>query len=402
MEKLNKFFEDFLEKEPLFLNKQALQANFTPSTISHRDEQIEQIANILAPCLRLEKPSNLFIYGKTGVGKTVSVKFTAEKIKEVAKQKNIPLEIIYLNCKLKKVADTEYRLAAQLAREFGKEIPPTGLPTEEVYKILFEAIDNKKQTVILVLDELDQLVNKVGDEILYNLTRINSELKNTQIAIIGISNNLFFRDNLDPRVKSSLSEEEVLFPPYNAFQIQEILKKRADSAFKEGSIEAGVLEKCAAYAAREHGDARRALELLRVAGEIAERGCEKTVQIKHIDMAEEKIEHDRVVEIITNQPKQQQATIYSIILTSSQKQGSNIFTGEIYDLYKDICFRVGLRPLTQRRVSDIIAELDMLGIITAKVISKGRYGRTREISLSLPDSTKTKIKQTLESSLSLS
>src|SRR3989344_4630355 len=125
MEKLNKFFEDFLEKEPLFLNKQALQANFTPSTISHRDEQIEQIANILAPCLRLEKPSNLFIYGKTGVGKTVSVKFTAEKIKEVAKQKNIPLEIIYLNCKLKKVADTEYRLSPQLAREFGKEIPPT-------------------------------------------------------------------------------------------------------------------------------------------------------------------------------------------------------------------------------------------------------------------------------------
>lgn len=401
MEKLNKFFEEYLEKEPLFLNKQALQSNFTPLTISHRDEQIEQIANILAPCLRLEKPSNLFIYGKTGVGKTVSVKFTTEKIKEVAKQKNIPLEIIYLNCKLKKVADTEYRLAAQLAREFGKEIPPTGLPTEEVYKILFEVIDQKKQTIILVLDELDQLVNKVGDEILYNLTRINSELKNTQIAIIGISNNLFFRDNLDPRVKSSLSEEEVLFPPYNAFQIQEILKKRADSAFKEGSIEAGVLEKCAAYAAREHGDARRALELLRVAGEIAERGNEKAVQIKHIDMAEEKIEHDRVVEIITNQPKQQQAAIYSIILTSSQKQGSNIFTGEIYDLYKDICFRVGLRPLTQRRVSDIIAELDMLGIITAKVISKGRYGRTREISLSLPDSTKSKIKSTLESSLSL-
>jgi len=194
MKKLETFFENYLNKEPLFIKKELLQEKFTPETLNHRDLQIGQIANILAPCLRLEKPSNLFVYGKTGVGKTMSVKFTLNKIQTIAQQKQIPIKIIYLNCKLKKIADTEYRLIAQLAREFGKQIPATGLPTQEVYKILFDTIDEKKQLIILILDELDQLVNKVGDEILYNLTRINSELKNTTISLVGISNNLFFKD----------------------------------------------------------------------------------------------------------------------------------------------------------------------------------------------------------------
>jgi cell division control protein 6 len=209
-----------------------------------------------------------------------------------------------------------------------------------------------------------------------------------------------FRDNLDPRVISSLSEEEVLFSPYNALQIQDILKERAAKAFEKNTIQAGVIEKCSAYAAREHGDARRALELLRVAGEIAERNRVHKIQLKHIDEAEEKIEKDRVVDIIKTQPKQHQLTIYAIIAICSNKN-KNIFTGEVYELYKELCLKTGLRPLTQRRVSDIIAELDMLGIINAKVISKGRYGRTREISMAIPSSTEEKIRQLLEEGLPL-
>ena len=395
------FFEYFLNKEPLFINKKILQASFTPKTIPHRDSQIKQIADVLAPALKLEKPSNLFIYGKTGTGKTLTVKYVTSKIKEVAEQRKIPLTIFYINCKLKKVADTEYRLVAELARKLGKDIPATGLPTDEVYKIFFNTIDSKKQMLLLVLDELDQLVKKAGDELLYNLTRVNSELKKSQLSIIGISNDLIFRDALDPRVKSSLSEEELVFPPYNALQLQGILKQRANHAFIEESIEPGTIEKCAAYAAREHGDARRALELLRVAGELAERGGEQKVKIHHIDLAEDKIERDRIHDIVLTQPKQHQAALYSILLVCS-KTKDPIFTGEVYELYKKICLESGLRPLTQRRVSDIIAELDMLGIINAKVISKGRYGRTREISLALHSTTTPKIKQILEEGLNLS
>ncbi len=397
---LTGFFEKYLEKDSLFLDKKVLQGNYTPETLLHRDNEIKKLAEILAPSLKNEKPSNLFIYGNTGTGKTASIKYTATQLLNVSTNRDNSLKILYINCKLKRVADTEYRLIAQLAREFGKVIPPTGLPTDEVYNIFFNVLDEKDQNIVLILDEIDFLVKKAGDEILYNLTRIDNDLKNSRLSIVGISNNTIFIENLDPRVKSSLSEEEVIFPPYNALQLQNILKDRATLAFKKNILSEGVVEKCAAYAAHEHGDARRALELLRVAGEIAERNNYKKVYIKHIDEAEEKIEKDRVFEVVRTQPKQFQAILYSI-LTIYIKRRDVLYTGEIYELYKKICSRTNLRPLTQRRVSDILGEFDMLGIINAKLISKGRYGRTREISLAVPENLEPKLKKMIEENLNL-
>ena len=161
----------------------------------------------------------------------------------------------------------------------------------ELFKIIKDALN--KKAIVLVLDEIDQAVKKISDNFIYTLTRLNSELKNAQISIVGISNSLTFMDNLDPRVRSSLGEEEIVFPPYNALQLQDILRERAEQAFKEGILEEGVIAKCAAFAAREHGDARRALDLLRVAGELAEREGSKTVTLMHIDEANNKIEFRR-------------------------------------------------------------------------------------------------------------
>lgn len=378
---LDNYLKSFLEQESLFKNKKVFQSNFVPPELLHRDDQQEQIAGILAPGLKGQKPSNLFIYGKTGTGKTLTIKYVTQKLRELAEQRGIPLKIIYLNCKLKKVADTEYRLIAQLAKEFGKEIPSTGLPTDEVYNIFYSVIDKQPQIIIIILDELDQLISKTGDEILYNLTRINSELQHTQISLVGISNDIRLVDYLDQRVKSSLSEEELIFSPYNALQIKAILHQRTEEAFNPGVIGQGVIEKCAALAAKEHGDARRALELLRVAAEVAEREKSDKVTLDHLDKAEGKIERDRILDILASQPQQCQAVMYAILKINENKTNS-LFTGEVYDAYKKICDQTGLRPLTQRRVSDIIAELDLLGIIHARVISKGRYGRTREINVS--------------------
>ncbi len=395
--KIGSFFENFLKKESLFVDKSFLSSSYLPEEVLFREEQLQEVANILAPALRQEKPSNLFIYGKTGTGKTLSIKHVLQSMSSIAEKNNIALRCIYINCKLKKVADTEYRLVAQLIKEYGQEVPPTGLPTDEIYNIFYSLLDKKKEMVLLILDEIDQLTQKIGDELLYNLTRINSELKNSQICVIGISNNLIFAENLDPRVKSSLSEEELVFPPYNALQIQDILRRRAQKSFKENALQPGVIEKCAAYAAREHGDARRAIDLLRVAGEISERGGSSTVEIIHLDEAEKKIESDKIFNLITNQPKQFQSVLYAILLLSPQKK--QIFTGEIYEVYKDVCKKGKFNVLTQRRVSDMLAELDMFGVINAKIISKGRYGRTREISLSLEESLLNKIKEVLEKSL---
>lgn len=399
---VSNFLESFIKKESLFKNKNALQSSYIPEEILHRDEQTTQIAKVLAPCLRLERPSNLFIYGKTGSGKTLTVQNTLKQIEIISDRENIPISFIYINCKLKKVADTEYRLIAEITRLFGREIPPTGLPTDEVYKIFYKTIEREKRIIILVLDEIDQLVKKIGDEIIYNLTRINTELKNSQLSIIGISNDVMFADNLDPRVKSSLSEEELIFPSYNAIQIQDILKTRSSLSIKDGVIEDGVIAKCAAYAAREHGDARRALELLRVAVELAERKNSIKVTLSELDEAEEKIEKDRVIDMVTAQPKQFQLVLYSILVIAEKKnKDSNIFTGDVYDLYKSLSTKINMRPLTQRRVSDVIGEFDLSGIINAKVISKGRYGRTREINLATNDILTQKMKSMLENSLHL-
>ncbi|MBI4448871.1 orc1/cdc6 family replication initiation protein [Candidatus Woesearchaeota archaeon] len=394
MAKIESLFEQFLDSVSLFKNKRVLQSNYTPQVLVHREEEISQIAKTLAPSLRGDKPSNLFIYGKTGTGKTVSVKCVLNSMRQIASQRNCSVKTVYVNCKLKKIADTEYRLVAEITRELlkaagkdkeAKEIPSTGLPTEEIYKMFHAVVDEQSQVVILVLDEIDQLVQKTGDEILYNLTRLNSELEKAQVTLVGISNDVVFTETLDPRVKSSLSEEEMIFPPYNAIQLQRILSERAKEAFNGNVISDGVLEKCAAYAAREHGDARRALELLRVAGEVAERENASSLSLSHLDIAEEKIERDRMVDIVAAQPRQFQVALF-VIFKMYMRREEVLFTGEVYEQYRTLCSQIHLRPLTQRRISDIIQEMDMMGIIAAKIISKGRYGRTREIHVSLPQS----------------
>lgn len=364
--------QGYLSRQSLFRDRRVF-TNSSPEIILHRDREIEAAASILSPALRNEKPSNLFVYGKPGTGKTTVINYVVNEIKKTATNAHIA----YLNCKLKNAADTEYRVAASLCKIFGREVPTTGLPTVKIYEEFFEALEEAGGITILVLDEVDVLVGKIGDGFLYNLTRINDDLKRATVSIVGISNNLSFTGGLDPRVRSSLSEEELLFPPYNALQLRDILQLRVEKAFHPGCLEDGVVEKCAALAAQEHGDARRALDLLRVAGELAEREGSTCVRVAHVDAAQGKIDEDRVLEAIRTQPRQSQAVLWTIM----QNVGTN--TGNVFALYEKICRANGLRPLTQRRVSDLISELEELGIVDTRVISKGRYGRTRFINLSI-------------------
>lgn len=396
---LNKIFDNF-GKEGLFKNKIILQSDYNPEEILYRDEQIQQIASILAPVLKGQKPSNLFLYGKTGTGKTLSIKFVKEELlKRSSSNPDFKLKIEYLNCKLKKIADTEYRILAELIKKLGGDVPTTGLPTQAVYNKLIEMIESEKQLFVLILDEIDQTVKKISSDFLYNLTRLNSELSKSQISIIGISNDLTFAEELDPRVKSSLSEEEVIFLPYNAVQLQEILSKRAENAFSPGSIGEGVIAKCAAYAAREHGDARRALDLLRIAGELAERSSLKKVTEKQIDEANSKLERDKILDIVQSEPKQFQYVLHSIINLYEKNKNEPIFTGDVYNYYQKVCQDNHSEILTQRRVSDIIQEFDMMGIINVRVISKGRGGRMREIKLAISNDVIQKVKKIIQENI---
>lgn len=392
-------FQEFIEKTTsIFKDRDALTSHFTPGKIPHRVGEKNNLASILAPSLKGGRPSNVFIYGMTGTGKTLVSKYVGEELKKISNKGSHPVMVIYINCKMKKVADTEYRLIAELSRIMGQDVPMTGLPTKQVYDIFYTVLDSRRQTVIIILDEIDALVEKMGDEFLYNFTRINQELKKAKVSIIGITNDLHFIDILDPRVKSSLGEEEILFPPYNAPELQDILKQRVELGLQSNVLSEEVIPKCAALAAQEHGDARRALDLLRVAGEIAERQNDSKITETHVDLALEKIDYDRIIESVKSLPKQTKLLLWSII-ELEEKGGENIQTGDVYGVYEDTCKKCVLHPLTQRRVSDLLSELDMMGIINGKVISLGRYGRTRQIKMSVTKKVRGKIKEILKSNL---
>jgi cell division control protein 6 len=200
-----------------------------------------------------------------------------------------------------------------------------------------------------------------------------------------------------------LGEEEFVFHPYNAIQLQDILNERCEAAFKEDVVADGVIAKCAAYAAREHGDARRALDLLRIAAELSERDGMKAIGEEYIDLANLKMERDKILDIVEGEPKQFKLVLYSIMQLTREAKDSKerFYTGDVYNYYQDVCDQTKTDALTQRRISDILAEIDMLGLINAKVISKGRHGRTREIRLSVPTNLFDKVEAILVDSLGI-
>jgi cell division control protein 6 len=369
-------FAEFMSQGGIFLNRDVLRPTYIPSELPHRKEEINSLASVLAPALRGETPSNVLIYGKTGTGKTAVAKYVGKELEEAGF--GIKCSVIYINCE---VVDTQYRILAHLARHFEKEIPMTGWPTDQVYSEFRNALDSEKRVVVIMLDEVDKLAKK-GDDVLYNLSRVNSDLLVSRVSLIGISNDLKFTEFLDPRVKSSLGEDEIIFPPYNAEQIREILEQRSGLAFRPKVLQEDVIPLCSAFAAQEHGDARRALDLLRISGELAERSRSALVTEDHVRSAREKIEQDRVEEVVKTLPTQSKLVLYSILLL--EQQGTrNITTSAVYNMYKQLCPIVDTDHLTHRRITDLIAELDMLGILHTVVVSKGRYGRTKEITLSV-------------------
>jgi cell division control protein 6 len=235
--------------------------------------------------------------------------------------------------------------------------------------------------LIVVLDEIDALVKgRQGDSLLYELTRINENLGQSWIGIVGVSNDLHFKEFLDPRVLSSLSEEEVVFRPYLANELYDILLDRAKLAFANDVLSESSLRLCAGLAAGEHGDARRALDLLRVAGELAEREGSRKVEEDHVRRAQHKIEHDRVAEVLKSLPVHSKIVLVCSYLASNQTP-DGVVTGDIYEVYRELCSVAGLDALTQRRVSGLVNELDVMGILNARVVSFGRYGRTKKIRL---------------------
>jgi len=378
---LDVVFDKFLSGTTIFANRDVLRHDYVPDALPHRDQHIHRLGAIVAPALTGSKISNIFVYGKTGTGKTAVAKFVLSHLERRAADTRAPVRVSYINCRL---AGTNYRVLAELCRTWSVNVPFTGLASGEVLDRFRDSVIGGKRSTLVVLDEVDALVKRQGDDtLLYELTRINESLKGSWVGIVGISNDLHFKEYLDPRVLSSLSEEELVFRPYVADELYDILLARARSAFLPNALLDSALRLCAALAAGEHGDARRALDLLRVAAELAERESAKSVTEDHVRSAQQKIEDDRVAEALKSLPLHSKMVLVATHLSSSRTQEGAI-TGDVYDVYKELCGTTKVESLTQRRVSGLINELDVMGILNARVVNLGRYGRTKKIRLGIP------------------
>lgn len=378
---IDEIFRRAKEGKALFTDRNALSPEYVPQSLPFRDSQTKAVAEVLAPVLHGSRPSNLLLYGKTGTGKTAVARYVLSKLEKEADRRN--LIVAYVNTRL---ANTEYRALAEFAKFLdlpeGEQIPFTGLSTGEVVERAFKQIQSKADHVVLVMDEIDYLVKTFGDGTLYEFTRSSERLTPGFLSLVGISNDLKFKEGLDPRVLSSLSEEELVFPPYTVDELREILTERAKVAFRPSVASVAAINLCAAMAGSEHGDARRAIDLLRIAGEVAEREGLKEIDDSCIRRASDKMEHDRVEEALRSLPVQNKAILLAV---SRFRGGTN--TGELYLGYSNLCRKTGIETLTQRRMSGILAELDLLGLIEASVVSKGRRGRTKKIQLLIGNDT---------------
>jgi cell division control protein 6 len=377
---LDDVFQNFLNGPQIFQNREFLRPDYVPSYLPHREKHIKQIGSILAPVLKRFRGSNIFIYGQTGTGKTAVVKYVLNRLNQKSLETGISVKVSYINCRL---VGTDYRILSTLCTSIGTHIPFTGLATSEVYNRFSDNLDLSNTFMIAVLDEIDALVKKHGDGLLYDLTRINENLQQSKISLIGISNDLQFKELLDPRVLSSLSEEEVVFEPYSAPELTNILLVRAKISFVKNVLSEGALKLTAALAAAEHVDARRALDLLRVSGEIAERNGAPLINEEHIRKAQKKIEHDRIHTFLQTIPLHSKILLCSLYLLKKTNI-KHAITGDVYEVYQDLCNELGLDALTQRRISSLISELDINGILNSTVVSRGRYGRTKKIRLGIP------------------
>jgi cell division control protein 6 len=382
----------------LIKDRNVLHFTYIPNIIYHRDEEQEKVTQSLLPILKQSRPSNLLVYGKPGTGKTLVVRKVLSKIQTRVEKSNFPIKLAYVNSKNE---TTLYGLLISFGRQLTQnqsekdQFPTTGLAISEIFKRILKTINDNHLNTIFVIDEIDflaHLVSKTGNDILYQLTRANERLKQGSLSLVGISNDLTFKERLDPRVISTLGEEETIFTNYSVDQIKKILEERIREAFAENTVEEPALNLCAAMAGREHGDARRAIDLLRVAGEIAERDQTDRIKEEHIRMASQKMEEDKEITALRSYPLHEKLLIIAVM------KASGFSTGEIYSAYKTLCKTIRQKELTQRRITQMLSEIEMSGIISGKIVHQGIHGRTKKYSLTISSET---VKDTFRNEVTL-
>jgi cell division control protein 6 len=377
----------FLDDEQLYRDEQfsILKEIFD---VDVRDREIKELSSHFAPIFRKDHPIHLSLLGKTGTGKTVTMLYFLNLLQTLCSKNKIKMRYVHLDLSTPKPC---FRVLNDLAcfLDAAKRYK-RGISLDELMCKIEEKIKDYAGYFILFVDEIDH-VRKDLDSLLKFLVKRLPQKLSGKLVLVFSSNKLDWQDNIDPRIKSFLKINELFFEPYNAFDLKKILSIRIKKALNKDAIKQGVLEKIAAVSSRNHGDARKAVEILSKSAHIAEKQG-SVITMNMVNKAIEEIEKDKYVAMIKNSPKQLQATLFSII-SSTSRADSPLHTGEAYGTYRAFCGKIKMRALSQRAFSDLVSELDMYGFIQARLLSKGRYGRTKQIIVNLPKALSDKLKQ---------
>ncbi len=377
--------EDLMKESDIFSDREVLSPHYTPEKLIFREKEINNIERAIAPALKGERGRNLFIYGRTGTGKTTCTKYVINEIKAIP---NTKAKISYINCR---IYNTRFRVMNKIIADHMPNYARRGYGTVDLYERLTNWIEEDNKILIIVLDEID--IIKDLDDLVYTMTRINGDLRGGGVAMIGISNKVSFKDELDPRSLSALYESELVFPQYYSDEIYAIIKDRCQRGFKPGVVNDDILHFVAAAAAREGGDARLSLKVLSRSGELAEEHAQQKITMAEAEEAVKIAESEIVYELISSLPEHQKLVLYSIVLLA-QSGGSYkkltdgidtyLFSGEIYSRYKSIAESLKKAPKSERWYRNYISELEMQGLVASFDSGKGIRGHTKLIKLLYP------------------
>ena len=395
-------------------NEEYLRDDYTPDSLPEREDEIDRIYQALSKAAKGIGAKNLLVFGKAGQGKTAGVKYELDRLKEFAeKESSLDLTIVYLSLETAEISTT-FQMASRLYFELtGDRL--RGISTDEVMYRLFEAMNEVGGTIIFVFDEIDQL--GTDDKMLYSFPRAKSQGNvNDDVypSIIGISNDLKWRDSLSPKVKSSLYEDRVLFRPYDALQIQQILFRTAAKAFAKTELvlESEFVEEeylqdtdgiiredipagdpphdhvfyskiftsdaiplIASMAAKDTGDARQGLKYLRKAGEIAERRNTESIDEEIVRTAQSEVEQEEVFDYIVATSSQDLFALAVLIAVSELDLGK-VETKSAYFAYRKLRKIMGEEhdTLSKRRFSDHLDELHQQQVAERSRTVGGRPG----------------------------
>lgn len=368
----------------IFANRKLLNIDHVPdeNRIVGRDEHIKELANEVGPAVTGSPPNSVILYGKTGSGKSLVANHVMERAGNEANRRGNRLAIVTVDCAQSKgEADTIQTIADGInTPESGVTVPTRGISTNEYYNRLWKILDREYDATLITLDEVDRLDD---DNVLMLLSRAReAEKVDVPIGIISISNKVNFRAQMTERVKSSLGHNEFIFDPYDGEQLRRILKNRKD-AFEDGILNSGVIPKTAALAAQRHGDARKAIRLLRHAGDYAKNNGFSEVTEEHLDLAQEQAEGERLKELITGLPPHSKYVLYALANLTAKTSGNRDWfrTTVIYDVYKSVCEVEATDDLTTDTIRGLLSELAFLEVTESNQehggMGKGTYKEHR-------------------------